>query len=162
MQIVNRTFDELHAGDTVSVERTLQPSDLRAWKAAFGDAEAAAVDVGEAAVGIVAAEFSALAGSALPGPGSSVRSMSVRPRRVLPLGEPVTFRLTVHETQPAARMVVLEGNCLDASGQAVATATLEVAAPAERIVRDLPEHRLEGLMERCRGLEPVMTGVVHP
>jgi phosphotransacetylase len=162
MQIVNKTFDELHAGDTVSVERTLQPGDLRAWKSVFGDGEAAAAGFGEHAVGIIAAELTSLAGSALPGPGSSVRAMRVQPRRGLPLGEPVTFRLTVHEKQPAERVVVLDGDCLDASGQAVATATLEVAAPAQRIVRDLPEHRLDGLLDRCRGLKPMMTGVVHP
>jgi phosphotransacetylase len=28
--------------------------------------------------------------------------------------------------------------------------------------RDVPEHRLEGLLERCRGLNPTLTGVVHP
>jgi len=26
----------------------------------------------------------------------------------------------------------------------------------------VPEHRLEGLLERCRELKPMLTGVVHP
>jgi phosphate acetyltransferase len=39
---------------------------------------------------------------------------------------------------------------------------LEVLAPTTRIRRELPEHRLEGLLERCRGLKPMLSGVVHP
>jgi phosphotransacetylase len=39
---------------------------------------------------------------------------------------------------------------------------LEVLAPVKRQQRQLPEHRLEGLIERCRDLKPMLTGVVHP
>ena len=35
-------------------------------------------------------------------------------------------------------------------GRLVATAVLEVVAPTARLQRELPEHRLEGLLERCR------------
>jgi phosphate acetyltransferase/phosphate butyryltransferase len=31
-----------------------------------------------------------------------------------------------------------------------------------RIQRDVPEHRLDSLLERCRDLKPMLTGVVHP
>ena len=44
----------------------------------------------------------------------------------------------------------------------MATARLEVVAPTTRLRREVPEHRLEGLLERCRGLKPMLTGVVHP
>ena len=38
MKIVsNKTFSEIVHGDTVSVERTLQASDVRAWVTAFGE-----------------------------------------------------------------------------------------------------------------------------
>ena len=35
-------------------------------------------------------------------------------------------------------------------------------APTTRLQRQVAEHRLEGLLERCRGLKPMLTGVVHP
>ena len=33
-------------------------------------------------------------------------------------------------------------------------------APLTRVKREVPEHKLEGLLDR--GLEPMLTGVVHP
>jgi phosphotransacetylase len=39
---------------------------------------------------------------------------------------------------------------------------LEVQAPATRQQRQVAEHRLEGLIERCRKLKPMLTGVVYP
>jgi hypothetical protein len=47
-------------------------------------------------------------------------------------------------------------------GQVVATAILEVLAPTTRQRIDVAEHRLDGLIERCRNLKPMLTGVVHP
>ena len=37
--IVNKTFEEIALGDAVSVQRTLQAGDVRAWAAAFGDVD---------------------------------------------------------------------------------------------------------------------------
>jgi len=40
MQIItNKMFEEIFVGDTTSVQHTLQRGDLRAWAAAFGDAD---------------------------------------------------------------------------------------------------------------------------
>ena len=58
--------------------------------------------------------------------------------------------------------MILAGQCTDPAGRQVATALLEVVAPTTRLRREVPEHRLEGLLERCRGLKPMLTGVVHP
>ena len=54
------------------------------------------------------------------------------------------------------------GQCTDPAGQEVATAVLEVLAPTTRQQVQVAEHRLEGLIERCRALKPMLTGVVHP
>ena len=163
MRLVNKTLDELRPGDTASVQRMLQAGDLRAWAAAFGDAGvlAHAAD-GHDTAGIITAVLTSLAVSALPGPGSSVRSTSVQVRHALPIGELLTMQLAVREKRANERIVVLDGQCIDAKGQPVATATLEVRAPLERLRCDVPEHQLDGLLERCRGLKPMLTGVVHP
>ncbi len=161
--VVNKTFEEIAPGDTASVEHTLQAGDLRAWAAAFGEGDVlAGPGESQAAAGIVTSMLTALAGSALPGPGSSIRTASVQIVGALPISVAITARLVVREKRADQRIVVLDGQCAAPSGQIVATAMLEVQAPTTRQQRKIAEHRLEGLIERCRALKPMLTGVVHP
>jgi len=161
--IQNKTFDEIKLGDTASVQRTLQARDIRAWATAFGDVGqlAEAGDVQDAA-GILTAILTALIGSALPGPGSSIRSTAVQVRSALPIDAVLTAQVVVREKRPDQGLVILDGQCTDPAGKQLATAVLEVVAPTTRLRREVPEHRLDGLLERCRGLKPMLTGVVHP
>ncbi len=161
--IVNKTFEEIAVGDTASDERTLQLGDVRAWAAAFGEvAMHAGPGEGQEAAGIVTGILTALAASALPGPGTSIRSTSVRIKSALPIDAAMTARLVVREKRSDQGIVVLEGECSDPEGRVVATAILEVVAPSTRQQRQVVEHRLEGLVERCANLSPMLTGVVHP
>ena len=48
------------------------------------------------------------------------------------------------------------------TGEEIAIALLEVLAPQKPVTIELQEHRLEGLLERCKQLKPMRTGVVHP
>jgi len=161
--IANRTFDEINLGDTASAQRTLQTRDVRAWGVAFGDAAV----LSEAAnmhgtAGIVTAILTSLAGSALPGPGTSVRSIAVEVKAALPIDAVLTAKIVVREKRADQKIIILDGQCTGPTGQPIANATLEVVAPTTRIRRDVPEHRLDGLLEHCRGLKPMLTGVVHP
>ncbi|MGA2895733.1 MAG: bifunctional enoyl-CoA hydratase/phosphate acetyltransferase [Xanthobacteraceae bacterium] len=161
--ITNKTFEEIAVGDAASVERTLQAGDLRAWAAAFGEVNMlAGPGASQGAAGIVTAMLTALVGSALPGPGTSIRTTSVAIKGALPIGAAMTARLIVREKRSDQGVVVLDGQCTDPVGQVFATAMLEVLAPTTRQQCQVPEHRLEGLVERCRGLKPMLTGVVHP
>lgn len=163
MIIANKTFHEIDPGDTASAQRTLQTGDMRAWAAAFGDVDMlAGPGESQGAAGIVTAMLTALVGSCLPGPGSSIRTTSVQLKAGLPIGKVMTARLVVREKRSDQGIVVLDGDCTDPAGQVVATASLEVLAPATRQYRQVPEHRLEGLVERCKDLKPMLTGVVHP
>jgi hypothetical protein len=85
--IVNKTFEEIAVGDSASVQRTLQAGDVRAWAAAFGEVDML-VGPGESqgAAGIVTAILTALVGSDLPGPGTSIRTTSVQIKGALPIG----------------------------------------------------------------------------
>jgi phosphate acetyltransferase len=161
--IVNKTFDEIAPGDAASIERTLQAGDVRAWAAAFGEGDMlSGPDQSQGTVGIVTGILTALVGSALPGPGSAVRSTSVHIEGALPIDAAMTARLVVREKRPDQGIVVLDGQCTNPAGQLIATAILEVLAPTTRERRQVAEHRLEGLIERCRNLKPMLTGVVHP
>ena len=161
--IVNKTFEEIALGDAASVQRTVQAGDVRAWAAAFGDVDMLA-GPGESpgAAGIVTGILIALVSSVLPGPGTLIRATSVWIKGKLPINEAMTTRLVVQEKRPDQGIVVLDGQCTDPSGQVVATAILEVLAPTKRQQRQVAEHRLDGLIERCRDLKPRLTGVVHP
>jgi len=106
--------------------------------------------------------LSALAGSVLPGPGSFIRSTSVQIKGALPVAAVMTVRLIVREKRRDQGIVVLDGECTNPAGQIVATAILEVLAPTTRQQYQVAEHRLGNLLERCRGLKPMLTGIVHP
>ena len=161
--IVNKTFEEIAVGDAASTERTLQAGDVRAWANAFGDVDMlAGPGERQGAAALVTAILTALVGSALPGPGASIRTMSVQVKGALPIGGVMTARLVVREKRSDQGMVVLDGRCTDPAGQVVATATLDVLAPTTRMERQVPEHRLDGLLDRCKNLKPMVTGVVHP
>ena len=161
--IVNKTFKEIAVGDAASVQRTLQAGDVRAWAAAFGEVDML-IGPGESqgASGIVTAILTALVGSDLPGPGTSVRKTSVQISGALPIGGAMTARLVVREKRSDQGIVVLDGQCTDPTGQVFATAILEVLAPTTRQQYERAEHQLDGLVERCRNLKPMLTGVVHP
>ena len=160
---VNKTFDEIAPGDAATAERTLQIGDMRAWAAAFGEVGTiTGPGESQAAAGIITAMLSALVGSALPGPGSSVRATSIQIKGPLPIAAVMTTRLVVREKRPDQGIVVLDGQCTDPTGQIIATAILEVLAPTTRQRHEVAEHRLEGLIERCRNLKPMLTGIVHP
>jgi len=159
----NKTFGEIVVGDAAVARRTLRTGDLRAWAAAFGEAESLSPAGGSsAAAGIVTAMLTALAGSALPGAGSSILSTSVQIQGALPMGSEMTVRLVVREKLADRGVVILDGRCADAAGQVFATATLEVLAPTTQQRSEVSEPRLEGLIDRCRNLPPMLTAVVHP
>jgi phosphotransacetylase len=86
----------------------------------------------------------------------------VQIKGALPIGAAMTARLVVREKLSDQGIVVLDGQCADSAGQVIATAILEVLAPTMRQQYQVAEHRLEGLLERCHGLKPMLTGVVHP
>lgn len=156
----NKTFDEIRVGDSASVQRNLRPRDLHAWAAASGlpmDANR-----GEDAAGFVTAVFVSLVASDLPGPGSTVRSTTVKTLSTLPVGTVLTGRLVVREKRADGNVVILDGVCTDPAGHDVATATLEVVAPTTQLEQEVPRHRLEGLLDSCGGMKPMLTGIVHP
>ena len=103
--VVNKTFDEIAAGDAASTERTLQARDVRAWAAAFGEGDRlAGPHESQAAAGIVTGMLTALVGSALPGPGSSIRLVSMQVKGALPIAAAMTARLVV-DRQPGPNQI---------------------------------------------------------
>ena len=90
-----------------------------------------------------------------------MRAASVHIKGDLPVGSPIIARLTV-SAKAEGGVVRLDGRCVGDTGEDIAIALLEVLAPQMPVTVQLQEHRLEGLLERCKQLKPMRTGVVHP
>jgi phosphotransacetylase len=161
--VQGKTFDEIKVGDKAQTHRTLQARDMRAWASAFGDmaSKGAAPDTQDAA-GIVTALLTGLVRSALPGPGANVQSVSIDIVSTLPIDTLLTVSLTVREKRAGSGLVVLDAHCSAPGARIVATGVCEVKPSAEPIRREVFEHSLDSLLDRCLGLPPMATAVVHP
>ena len=159
--IENKTFGEIHPGDTASLQRNLAAADLRAWSVLLGDDSASADGSKEGSAALATALLSSLAQSQLPGPGSAICSITLDMKLPIKPGATRTT-LSVKSKRPERGTVILDGVCANASGGVIANAVLEVEAPRHKLSRNTNEHMLDGLVEECRGLKPMVTGVVHP
>lgn len=106
--------------------------------------------------------FSTMIGSTLPGLDSVIQGANVNFHRPVAIGEKVTATVRVKELRADQGRVSLDCRCTNASGALVADASVEVAAPIAKVRKKHIKHRLEELVERCRGLKPMPTAVVHP
>jgi len=159
----NKTLDELRVGDRASFERTLHRGDLRLWAAVTGNPNLDEDFVATRGITTWATSlFSTLIGSTLPGLGSVIQASTNHFHQPIAIGETVTATIAVKEIRRDQGVVLLDCQCTNGSGAVVADAGIEVGAPTEKIRRERTEHRLEELVERCRGLKPMPTAVVHP
>ncbi len=159
--IENKTFDEIRPGDTASMQRNLAAMDLRAWSVLLGDGSAGGDSSKEGSAALAAALLSSLAEAQLPGPGSAICSITLDMKLPIRPGATRTT-LSVKTKRPERGTIVLDGLCADASGAIIANAVLEVEAPKSKLRRNTTGHLLDGLVEECRGLKPMVTAVVHP
>jgi acyl dehydratase len=161
--VENKTLDEIHAGDSVSIDRSLNRADLRLWASLTGNPNLDEHFIEARGVSTWATSlFFTLIGSKLPGIGSTIEGATTRYHRPVAIGEKVTATVTVKEVRRDTGSIVLDCLCIDASGALVADAFIEVGAPKMKLRKERPEHRLEELVDRCRGNAPMPTAVVHP
>lgn len=156
--IENKLYEEIQTGDTASLERNFAANDLRAWSVLAGNGTGGGR---QGLAGLATALLSSLAESRLPGPGSVICSISLDMRHPIMPGATRTT-LLVKAKKPERKTVVLEGRCADASGSVIANAILEVEAPTSKLRNIGSSYLLDGLIEQCRGLKPILAGVVYP
>ncbi|MBU3887888.1 bifunctional enoyl-CoA hydratase/phosphate acetyltransferase [Methylosinus sp. KRF6] len=180
-KIENRTFDQLRIGDSASIARTLTDKDIELFAVMSGDVNPAHVDREFAksdmfhkvvAHGMWGASLiSTVLGTELPGPGTIYLGQTLRFRKPVGLGDAITVTVKVAKKNDSHR-VVLDCAATNQRGEVVIDGVAEVIAPVEKISRQRvilpePEFRERGrhfrrLLERCGGLEPIRTAVVHP
>ncbi len=159
--VENKTFDEIRPGETASMQRNLAATDLRAWSVLLGDGSAGGDRSKEGSAALATALLSSLAQSELPGAGSAICSITLDMKLPIKPGV-IRTTLSVKSKRPERGTIILDGVSADASGNVIANAVLEVEAPRLKLRRSTDEHLLDGLVEECRGLKPMVTGVVHP
>jgi phosphate acetyltransferase len=180
-EIENRTFAEISIGDSASLTRTLTRDDIALFAVMSGDVNPAHLDEryaeGSMFHRIIAhgmwggALVSAVLGTRLPGPGTIYLGQDLRFRKPVGLGDTITVTVTAKEKQPEKHIVIFDCRCVNQHGEEVIRGSAVTIAPTEKIRRprvELPEvqlrrhDRYQELIDRCAGLEPIPTAVVHP
>lgn len=152
---MSRKINQIRIGEKVSLNRTFESADLKAWASATGEQ----VSTGEGGLGILVAMVSGLASSRLPGPGSVLKSVAVKLNRSIQAGDTINAQLTVTDKQAPERLVIMDAHYTDRDGRVVAAGTLKVIAPKKSVPLKAP-HSLDQLLSICADLPPVLTGVV--
>ena len=114
-------FDELSVGQAAETTHVVGAADIEAFAAVSGDHNPVHMDEafakatpfgGRIAHGMLAAAYiSAVLGNQLPGPGAIYLSQSLRFRRPVKIGDPVTAIVTVKALDPAKGHATLETVC---------------------------------------------------
>lgn len=177
----NRTFDELHLGDTDSITRLVGHDDIDLFAAVSGDENPAHLDAAFAKTGLfghvvahgmwTAALVSAVLGTRLPGPGTIYLGQDLLFLKPVAPGDTITATVTVKEKQPQKRIVLLDTVCTNRDGETVLKGTATVIAPKARVEwprTRLPDvslrrhDRYEAFVKQARDLPVVCAAVVHP
>jgi 3-hydroxybutyryl-CoA dehydratase len=115
-------FDELTVGQSAEITHVVGAGDIEAFAAVSGDVNPVHLDDayakatpfgGRIAHGMLSAAYiSAVLGNHLPGPGAIYLSQSLRFRRPVKIGDPVTAKVTVKALDAAKGHATLETVCL--------------------------------------------------
>ena len=114
-------FEDLSLGQSADMTKIVTTADIEAFAAVSGDTNPVHLDEayargttfgGRIAHGMLAAAYiSAVLGTRLPGPGAIYLSQSLRFRRPVKIGDPVTAIVTVKALDPAKGHATLETVC---------------------------------------------------
>ena len=179
--IENRTFNEIAVGESASLVRALDKTDVETWAVMTGNINLIDLDPGPAdtsmfargggQAGWAAVLFTTLTGTQLPGIGSIAEHVQVKFVKPVAMGMPITVRATVKDKRPEGQTVVLDCVATNPAGEVVAEGCVEAVAPAEKMrftLEELPkvqlrrEDRFALLFNKCEGLPPMPCAVAHP
>jgi phosphate acetyltransferase len=178
--MTNVTFDEIEAGASASLTRTLSQTDIEVLALVSGDVDPFHVDQNGAAAQPQArtteaagaeALIAAALGTRLPGPGMKIVRESLKYHGTIAVGDTLTATVTAKEKRPEGAEVAFACRCVNQAGEELASGTVTVAAPTRRICYTEvvpPELSLRRgdafvrLFQACEGLPPVSCAVVHP
>ena len=182
MKIENKTFDELHVGDSASLRRLCTQDDMLVFANVSGnhnpmhvyDADGDGDGAPEAiAPGMfIGSLISAVLGNVLPGAGTLYKSQSLVFHNRAHAGDELESRVTVTDRNERDCTVTLATEVTrPADGALILSGVAEVAAPRRKLSyssHDLPglivqRHRhFEKLLAKAAPLPPLVTAVIAP
>jgi len=179
--MTNVTFDEIQAGASASLTRTLSQTDIEVLALVSGDVDpfyvagdgtanvrpAARTTEAAGAEALIAAAL----GTRLPGPGMKILRESLQFRGTIAVGDTLTATVTAKEKRAEGAEVAFACRCVNQEGEGLVSGTVTVAAPMQRIAYaevvppELTLRRGDAfarLFKACEGLPAVPCAVVHP
>jgi phosphate butyryltransferase len=181
MRLVNRTFDELQAGDTAEQDRLITADDLYVFAVASGnfnpmhlsdsDVDGDGVTERIAPGMFVGSLISAVLGMKLPGAGTLYRRQTLDFHALAHAGEELRCRVEVLEKRADGVVRLSTAIRRIADDTLIVSGEAEVLAPVVKFDRDdveapgliVQRHRhFEAMLERARPLPALPTAVVCP
>jgi phosphate acetyltransferase len=179
--MTNVIFDDIQAGASSSLTRTLSQTDIEVLALVSGDVDPfhvagnGSADVRPDARTTEAAGAEALIaaalGTRLPGPGMKILRENLQYRGTIAVGDTLTATVTAREKRAEGAEVAFACRCVNQAGEELVSGTVTVAAPTRRIAYTEvvpPELSLRRgdafvrLFQACEGLPAVPCAVVHP
>lgn len=181
--LVNKTFDEIHVGNSATLTRTLKPEDIKLFAIMTGDVNPAVIDPHYSESGMFreviahgmwsGSLISTVLGTQFPGPGTILLDQTLHFARPVTIGDTITITVTAKQKFEHNKHVILDCVCTNQEGLQVVRGTAEVLAPTEKVEHmqevylptvhiDDKHERYQHLLSRAKGLEPIPTAVAHP
>ena len=180
--IENRTYDEIQAGDSSILTRTLRPEDIQLFAIMSGDVNPAHVDPEYAGSSMFheviahgmwgGALISTVLGTEFPGPGTIYIGQTLKFSRPVKVGDTLTVKITCKQKFDHNKHMLFDCLCTNQDGLKVISGEAEVLAPTEKIKRarvELPEFtisdrwgRYQKLIGRAKGLPTLTALFAHP
>ena len=180
--MTNVTFDEIQAGASASLTRTLSQTDIEVLALVSGEVDPFHVtgdgttaclrpDANTTEAAGAEALIAAVLGTRLPGPGMKILRENLQFRGRIAVGDKLTATVTVKEKRSEPPEVVFGCRCVNQNGEELVTGAVTVAAPTQRVTYaevvppELALRRGDAfsrLYKSCEGLPPVSCAVVHP
>lgn len=181
--VVNKTFDEIHVGESASLTKTLMPEDVKLFAVLTGEINPGVANPEYSHSGLFrevmahgmwsGSLISTILGTQFPGPGTILIDQSLHFARPVNIGDTVTITVTAKQKFEHNQHVIFDCVCTNQEGLQVVRGSVEVLAPSEKVSHlqevYLPEihiddkhERYTHLLQRVKGLEPIPTAVAHP
>jgi phosphate acetyltransferase len=178
--MTNLTFDEIQAGVSASLSRSLSQTDIELLALVSGDVDpfhldtnghSAQADTSTTEAAGAEALIAGVLGTKLPGPGMRILREDLRFRGKVRAGDNLTATVTAQEKRAEGGEVVFACRCVNQVGEELVTGKVIVAAPtthvsyAEVAPPELTLRRGDSfaqLYKACEGLPPVSCAVAHP
>lgn len=175
--LVNRTYDEIAIGSTLTFPHRLTKMEVDALAFVSGETDGFQVEMGDGASPEQVAEavagealISALLKRRLPGPGTTIIAQELAFSGQLGIGDDLRGTVIAREKYDNGKLIVFE--CLLTRGEeTIVKGRVTVAAPSTRIKYDniaTPDIILRRndafrrILRRCYALPPVSCAIVHP